>query len=94
MKKYIFLGLIFALLTGFAFAQNLPQVTVVNNTGYTFYELYVSPSISDDWGDDILGNQILKDGAQIDVPFGTSFDWSPCVIGLVDKFGVNWCLFV
>jgi len=20
--------------------------------------------------------------------------WSPCVFGLIDKFGVNWCIFV
>ena len=37
---------------------------------------------------------ILKDGAQINLPFGTSFDWSPCVVSLVDKFGVNWGFFV
>ena len=67
MKKYIFLGLIFALLTGFAFAQNLPQVTVVNNTGYTFHYLYLAPESSGDWGDDVLGNQILRDGQRIQV---------------------------
>jgi len=38
--------------------------------------------------------EVLKDGARIDLPFGTSVDWSPCVIGLVDKFGVNWCLYI
>ena len=37
--------------------------------------------------------EVLKVGAQIDFPLG-SCEWSPCVFGLVDKFGVNWCLFV
>lgn len=37
--------------------------------------------------------EVLKDGAQIDFPLN-SCEWSPCVFGLIDKFGVNWCLFV
>jgi hypothetical protein len=35
---------------------------VVNNTGYTFYYLYVSPSTSDSWGKDVLEEQTLRDG--------------------------------
>lgn len=37
--------------------------------------------------------EVLKEGAQIDFPLG-SCEWSSCVFGLVDKFGVNWCVFV
>ncbi len=36
---------------------------------------------------------VLKDGAKIDMPLG-SCEWSSCIFGLVDKFGVNWLLFV
>ncbi|MDR2417727.1 MAG: leucine-rich repeat domain-containing protein [Treponema sp.] len=36
-------------------------LTVVNNTGYTFYYLYISPSDSDTWGRDVLGDQVLYD---------------------------------
>jgi len=36
---------------------------------------------------------VLKDGAQIELPLG-SCDWSPCIFSLIDKFGVNWLLFV
>jgi len=32
--------------------------------------------------------EVLKDGAKIDYPLG------PCMFGIVDKFGVDWCLFV
>lgn len=37
--------------------------------------------------------EALKDGAHISFPLG-SCEWSPCIFGLVDKFGVNWSLFV
>jgi hypothetical protein len=44
-------------------AQNLPTVRIVNNTGYDIYFLYVSPTESDEWGEDILGDEILKNGS-------------------------------
>jgi hypothetical protein len=61
MKK---LSLAFILLLG-AFAvsaQSRPSINIVNNTGYTIYELYVSPSESDEWGEDILGETVLENG--------------------------------
>ena len=39
-----------------------PVITVVNDTGYTFYYLYISPSDSETWGKDVLGDQVLYDG--------------------------------
>jgi hypothetical protein len=39
-----------------------PVLTVVNDTGYTFYYLYISPAESDSWGKDVLGDQVLYDG--------------------------------
>jgi len=35
---------------------------------------------------------VLKDGAAVDFPLG-SCEWSDCVFGLVDKYGINWCVF-
>lgn len=36
---------------------------------------------------------VLQEGADIETPMGPC-DWSPCMFGLVDRFGVCWCLFV
>ena len=36
---------------------------------------------------------VLKDNAKIDYPLGPC-DWSPLMVSLIDKFGVNWCIFV
>lgn len=37
--------------------------------------------------------EMLKDGAEISQPLGPCF-YSPCMFELIDRFGVNWCLFV
>jgi len=47
--------------------QTLPSITIVNNTGYTIYYLYVSPTTSSSWGNDMLGTQVLRSGNQISV---------------------------
>jgi hypothetical protein len=42
---------------------------LVNKTGYELKALYVSPSKSDDWGDDILGQDTLSDAQAVNVHF-------------------------
>jgi hypothetical protein len=62
MKKFILTGLFLFAGLFLLSAQNMPSINIVNNTGYDIYFLYVSPSESDEWGDDILGDAILEDG--------------------------------
>lgn len=61
-------GLFFGM-TGFALAEAKQDFTLVNRTGYTIDEVYVSPSKSDDWEEDILGQDVLSDGANVHVRF-------------------------
>jgi hypothetical protein len=42
---------------------------LVNKTGYELKALYVSPSKSDDWGDDILGQDVLAEDQVVNVHF-------------------------
>lgn len=37
-------------------------VKIINKTGIDIYGLYLSPANSDDWGDDVLGDDILSNG--------------------------------
>jgi len=37
--------------------------------------------------------EVLKQGAKKTSP-PDSCDWSPYVFGVVDKFGVNWCIYI
>jgi hypothetical protein len=65
MKKFAITGLL--LLAGaFAlYAQNLPSVRIVNNTGFSIYYIFISPAESDEWGDELLGDNFLEDGENI-----------------------------
>ena len=37
--------------------------------------------------------EVLKDGAKIELSLGPC-EWTSCIFSLVDKFGVNWLLYV
>jgi hypothetical protein len=51
-------------------AQDAKQdFKLVNKTGYELKALYVAPSKSDDWQDDILGQDTLADGEGRQRPF-------------------------
>ena len=42
---------------------------LVNKTGYELKALYVAPSKSDDWQDDVLGQDVLADGQAVNIHF-------------------------
>ena len=57
-------------LTAPAGAQEAKQnFKLVNKNGYELKALYVSPSKSDDWEDDVLGQDTLGDGEAVNVRF-------------------------
>jgi hypothetical protein len=65
-----------ALIVGLAFlapmeagAQSKQDFSLVNKTGYTIDKLFVSPTHSDDWQNDILGRGVLEDGDKVDITF-------------------------
>jgi hypothetical protein len=41
-------------------AQDLPRVTIVNNTGYTMYAMYILQSETDDGEEDVLQERVLR----------------------------------
>ncbi len=65
------------LLAQSAFAD-LRDFTLRNRSDVDIAYVYVSPSAQDDWGDDILGTDILYAGDSIDVTFDAS-DRFTCV---------------
>lgn len=52
-----------------AWAQAKQDFTVVNKTGYNLSKMYVSPSKSEDWDEDILGRDVMADGEEFDITF-------------------------
>jgi hypothetical protein len=52
-----------------AFAQGKQDFTLVNKTGIAISELYIGPTSSDDWGQDILGEDTLPSGKSTEIVF-------------------------
>jgi len=63
-------------------ANNNPVVTIVNNTGYVVYYIYLSPVSSDDWEEDVLGDDVLLDGYSINVRLATP-------LNIVNKYDIK-----
>ena len=66
--------------------------TLVNATGVTIDEFYVSPVSVNDWQEDVLGIEVLEDGEEVAVKF--SRDEEACAWDLMikDKEGteIHW----
>lgn len=74
MRHMIMAGLAGAMLA-FAFADAAPaqqakqDFALVNRTGYALSHVYVAPTKSDDWGDDIMGEDIVQNGETVPITF-------------------------
>jgi hypothetical protein len=79
---------------GAAQAQEAKQdFSLVNRTGYEIKEVYVSPSKSSDWEEDILGDGVLEDKGARDVHFHRSnktCHWDLKVVYTVDSSSAVW----
>lgn len=84
--KVLCLTLILLFATGFvgnfANAEGDQDFTIYNRTGVDISELYVAPSGSSDWGDDILEGAVIKNGGDMEITFDPS-----------DK-AANWDIFI
>jgi hypothetical protein len=56
-------------LTGSAHAAGKQDFTLINKTGYQINKVYVSPNSSDDWEEDVLGQDVLDDGESVHIRF-------------------------
>ena len=45
---------------------------LVNKSTYTIVELYVSPTSDEEWGEDVLGADVLPNGERVDIEFSRS----------------------
>ena len=51
--------------------------TLRNNSAVDIASVYVAPSANDDWGDDVMGSDILPAGQSVDINF-RKFDGQTC----------------
>ena len=96
MKKTIiaFGFAVTAALIGTVQAQEAKQdFKLVNKTGYEIKEVYVSPSKSTDWEEDILGEGVLEDKGAREIHFHRSVKschWDLKVVYTVDSSSAVW----
>jgi len=76
------------------FAQEAKQdFTLSNRTGYELKEVYVAPSDSDDWQNDVLGSGTMSNGATVDIKFRRATKtckWDLKVVYTVDSSNAVW----
>lgn len=66
---------------------------LINKTGYELKALYVSPSRSDDWQEDVLGQDVLSDGQSVNVHFSPKVhtcEWDLKVVYSDDDSSAIW----
>lgn len=67
-------------------AQNRQlDFTLINKTGVTITELYVSPTNVNDWEEDVLGRDVLKNGERVDIQFSRGENTCKWDLKMVDE---------
>ena len=86
MKKIIF-GILVLMLLVTSVPAEAANITVRNRTGYTGHYLYISPTGSNQWGQDLLGSNVLLNGYEYTVSgqSGARYD-----IRMVDEDGDSY----
>lgn len=79
MNKRTLVMMLLLLFTACLFPAVAENITVINKTGYTIYFLEISGASSYDWGDDYLGEDVLLDGDNIQIPID---DFDSCELDI------------
>ena len=74
-------------------AQNRKlDFTLVNKTGLTIDKVFVSPADDDQWGEDVMGKDVLKNNESVEIQFSRSETTCNWDLKIVDAEGdsVEW----
>ncbi|MBL8567653.1 MAG: hypothetical protein JNK84_01075 [Phreatobacter sp.] len=76
MRAFLFAAFaaVTLLASGNANAQSQQDFQLVNRTGYTIDEVYVSAASQNTWGNDLMGDDSLEDGQVLNVTFPRGAD--------------------
>lgn len=95
MKKqplFFVWALAVCLMSGSSLFAGQQDFILVNHTGATLYNLYISASNVNDWEEDVLGDQILESGWQKKIYFSNYENRRYWDLKVVDAYGneVYW----
>lgn len=88
ISKLTAAALLLAASTTFAMAEDV-KFTLDNQSEYTIDEFYASPANTDEWGEDILGQDVLEGGASGTVTIADGSDQCLYDLKAVDEDGVE-----
>jgi len=64
-------------------AQTGPSITIVNNTGYTIYYVYISTTTDSNWGSDVLpSDQLINNGESVTIRL-------PYALNVVNRYDIR-----
>jgi len=86
-SQFIVLSLFGLFLSQTVSAQALQNFTLVNKTGVVINELHIAPSTMEEWGEDILGVDVLDSDQQCDVSFHPKEDVCEWDLKVTDSEG-------
>lgn len=92
MKRSIYrtaLWLVLMFVSSLVFAQSELDFTLVNETGFDIYSVYLSPSESSEWGDDVLDMDILENNNSVEIQFSPFEDAEFWDLKAVDEDGAE-----
>jgi hypothetical protein len=75
MKKSMIAVLAAMLVLAFSAAAFAGTIQIVNATGFTLQEIYVSDSGTEDWEEDVLGGDVLEDGVTLNLQVNGSYEY-------------------
>ncbi len=81
-------AMLFIASTGLAYAEDV-KFTLDNQSDFTIDEFYASPANTDDWGDDILGQDVLDGGESGTVTIADGSDQCVYDLKAVDEDGAE-----
>jgi hypothetical protein len=83
---------LFSLLgAGRCFAEGKQDFTLHNQTGKVIKEVYVGPTQSEEWGDDVMGKEVVGEGESVLITFhpkATATHWDLKIVFDDDKWTV------
>lgn len=94
MKKIsiILLVLISLVFISNSYAQGKQDFIIVNQTGVIINELHITPHEADEWGEDILGQDVLESDHECDIQFDPKEDVCLWDLRIADSEGnsIEW----
>ncbi|GHU46750.1 hypothetical protein FACS1894200_00970 [Spirochaetia bacterium] len=98
MKKLILAGLLIALSSVAVFADTITLKNGIeplkNGTmPGMFFKVYISPSGSDDWGDDLLGNAVVGPGKSMTFDIAVNLNSTTIDIAVIDHFENEYIIY-